>query len=210
MIKLNLLPQYVIEVRRIRVVIIVFLVLLGLEGAIVYQAYADLQLQETWFTKDKDYFAQRADMIKAEKKTRDDLANQAKIYRPYIEFFTRNAIIEYNDKIAFSIEKAANTIGGGLPWFDVLTVTKAGDVTARGQIKGMINFLDYYWKMKDVSFTLVPQARPAPSPAQPTLQDELPIIISGKISDTFPEKPGVPGETPLQPGQLYIPAQSAQ
>jgi len=206
-IKLNLLPQYVIEARRIRVVVILFLVLLGLEGGIIYKAYIDLQAQETWFTNDKNYFTDRTKMIQGKKQERDLWKGKKDIYRPYIDFFTRNAIIQYNEGIAAAIEEAANTVGSGQTWFDSLSVTKDGQATATGHIVGMLNFLDYYFKMKPKGFTLVPQARPAPSYARDkwTLNDELPILVSGKITRTFPAKPTIPGETPVTPDKLYIP-----
>lgn len=210
MIKLNLLPRYVIEVRRIRIVIILFVALLALEGGVVYQAYADMQKQIDWYTKDKDYFTQRATMVKGEKDKRTKLEGDSKVYEPWIKFFRRDAIIKYNDQVATAIEKTANTVSGGpeaRPWFDGLTVKSSGDVSANGRIKGMINFLDYYWKMKEANLTLTPQARPAPSPAQPTLNDELSVAISGKIADAaFPTAPeGIPSEKPKLPGELFNP-----
>jgi len=208
-IKLNLLPSYVIEARRIRTVVILFVVLLALEGGIVYQAYSDMQKQIDWYTKDKEYFAQRTTMVKGEKEKRTKLENESKVYEPYINFFSRDAIITYNNDIATVIEEAANAVSGGpkaQPWFDDLTVKKGGEVSANGRIKGIINFLDYYWKMKEVSFTLTPQARPAPSPAQPTLNDELRVIVSGKIAKSFPTAPTMPPGKPALPGDLYTPA----
>lgn len=206
MIKLNLLPQYVIEVRRIRVVIVLFLVLLVLEAAIIFKAYTDLNLQVAWYTSDMKYFTDRTAMIQQEKSARDALVEEAKIYRPYIDFFTRNAIIKYNDEIAASLAEAANAIGGGKTWFDSLTVAKTGEVAATGHIKGMINFLDYYFVLKAKMFTLIPQAQPARSPAQKdwTIYNELPVQVTGKITKIFPAAPGVPA-TPDTPDKLYVP-----
>ncbi|MHB0938856.1 MAG: hypothetical protein ACYDCO_21975 [Armatimonadota bacterium] len=213
MIKLNLLPSYVLEVRKIRNVIITFLILLALEGGIIYKAYTDLQLQETWFTNDKAYFTKRIEEIKAAKSARDAIKGQAGIYRPYIDFFGRKAIIEYNNAIAATLLDAANAITTGQkekPWFDELVVNKDGAVTAKGKIKGMISFLDYYFKMKESGYTLAPKAQPAASwnRSQWTLYDTLDVEVSGKVSKAFPAKPTPPGEKPIAPKDLYVPYKS--
>lgn len=210
MIKLNLLPSYVLEARKIRNVIIAFFVLLALEGGIIYKAYTDLKLQETWFTTDKNYFTQRTQAIKTAKQARDAIKGQSAIYRPYIEFFGRKAIIEYNNAIAETLLQAANDITSGQkdkPWFDELVVGKDGAVTAKGKIKGMISFLDYYFAMKDKNYTLAPQARPAASwnRSEWTLYDTLDVQLSGKVAKAFPTKPALPGDKPAAPGDLYIP-----
>jgi len=213
-IKLNLLPSYVLEARKIRNVIIAFFVLLALEGGIIYKAYTDLQLQEKWFTSDKVYFSQRTTEIKAAKSARDAIKGQSGIYRPYIEFFGRKAIIEYNNAIAATLLQAANDITSGQkdkPWFDELIVGKDGTVTANGKIKGMISFLDYYFAMKEKSYSLAPQAKPAASwnRSQWTLYDTLDVALTGKVSKTFPTKPALPGDKPVAPGELYVPYKAA-
>ena len=206
MIKLNLLPQYVVEARRIRTVIVIFLVLLGLEAGVVYQAFTDLRKREVWFNMDKNYFTQRTTKIAGVKMTRDNLKGQSAVYRPYIDFFTRNAIMQYNDAIATSLEEVARTIGGGRAWFNTLTVNKDGSVLVTGQIRGLLNFLDYYYRMKDVGYAIVPAAQPASSPSNPTLNQLVPINMAGTVQSKLPDKPAAPGEAPVTPDKLYIPA----
>lgn len=203
MIKLNLLPSYVLEARKIRNVIIAFLVLLALEGGVIYKAYIDLQAQEKWFTQDKEYFTKRIAEIKAVKAERDKIKGQKDIYRPYLDFFGRKAIIEYNDAIASALLQAASDITSNQqekPWFDSLTVKKDGSVEAKGKIKGMISFLDYYFAMKEKNYALVPKAKPAASwnRSQWTLGDTLDVELTGKAK-ALPDKPKAPSEavTPL-------------
>jgi len=206
-IKLNLLPSYVLEVRKIRNVIVAFLILLALEGGVIYKAYIDLQAQEKWFTEDKPYFTKRIAEIKAVKSERDKIKGQVGVYRPYIEFFGRDAIIKYNDAIAASLLQAANDITSNQqdkPWFDALTVKKDGTVEAKGKINGMISFLDYYFAMKEKSYTLVPKAQPAASwnRSQWTLSATLDVEVTGKVAKPIPDKPKLPGEAPVTPGDL--------
>ena len=196
MIKLNLLPSYVLEVKRIQMVIVIFLVLLALEGGVVFKAYIDLQAQEAWFQKDKAYFEQRTAMIQKEKATTKALQDQTGVYDPYIKFFTRGDVIAYNEAIAATIEEAATTVGGSKAWYSDMTIT-GSDVKVNGRIKGLMNFLNYYFQMKKKNFAIVPAAKTATSPDKPTLDQEVPLVTSGKISKSVPEPPKSP-ETPSE------------
>ena len=212
MIKLNLLPQYVLEIRRIRVVVIAFLVLLALEAAVVYQAYSDLRKQEAWFQADKEYFTARTKKINDAVGVAKQYEDKSKIYDPYNAFFTRDAVFQYNEQIANAIEESARTIGGDKAWFNDMTVNKDGTVVVHGQITGLMNFLEYYFKMKDKGFSVTPAALPAPSPAEPTMGQEVTIAMAGNITSTLPEMPPVPtvaSQPPVLPDKLYIPAGAA-
>lgn len=193
MIKLNLLPSYVLEAKRIRNVIVIFVVLLLLEGGIVFQAYLDLTAQEAWFPKDQKYFEERTAMIQKEKATTKALQDKVNVYDPYIKFFTRGEVITYNNTIATSIEEAAKAVGGSKAWFSTMTI-KGKDVTVNGRIKGLMNFLNYYFAMKTKGFKITPAAKTAASPDRPTLNQEVPLAMTGSITTSLPDPPKAPGD----------------
>ena len=209
MIKLNLLPQYVAEARRIWIVIITFLVLFAFVGGGTYLGYTGLVAQEGWFGKDQKYFEERTEMIKKEKQATDALKSKAGIYDPYIKFFSREEVLEHNKSIAETLDEAAKTIVGDPmatpPWFNTMTVSKEGEVEVEGQIRGLMNFLDYYFKMKDKSFAIAPAAIPAPSPNRPTMEQLVALKVTGTLTKKFAAPPTAPGEV-LTPENLYTPA----
>lgn len=202
MIKLNLLPQYVIEVRRIRTVVIAFLVLLAVEGGIVYKAYLDLNAQIAWFKQDQQYFTARTAEIKAAKAEAEGIKGKTGVYAPYIAFFTRAAIVQYNDGVAKSLEDVSLDITGGKAWFNNFSLKKTGEVTINGQIDGLMNFLDYYFKMKDKNYTITAAALPAASPSKPTMTQQVPIAMAGKVKNAIPAEPTPTGEKPVPPSDL--------
>ncbi len=209
MIKLNLLPSYVIEKRRIRTVIVVFLILIGVEAGVVFKAYADLQAVEKWFKDDAPYFTKRADMINAEKTKATTWETQAKVYEPYISFFTRGAVIDYTNGIATSLAEAGKLVGGGKAWFDKLTIT-GNAVEYEGHIKGLMEFVNFYFKAKASTppLTVEPLAIPAPSPSQPTMNQEVVLKVKGTVTAGLPAAPGPVGEA-AETNLLYHSASGA-
>ena len=118
MIKLNLLPQYVIEFRRIKVLVIFFVIILALEGGVVIKAYLDLKNQAAWFTKDKSYFDTRKAMIDKEVAEAGEWKKNSTAYTSYIDFFSRGAVVDYNSKLVKTLQEAASQVGGGRQaWF---------------------------------------------------------------------------------------------
>lgn len=211
MIKLNLLPQYVIEFRRIRVLIIVFVAVLLLEGTVVYTAYTDLQKQAKWFTDDKGYFTARKSMIDGEKSKADELNTKSASYQPYIDFFTRGPVVKYNEGIVTSLQEVAKMVGGGPAWFDDLTLADT-NVTMNGKIKGLMNFVNFYFKMSDTGMKVTPAAHPAPSADASTVKNTMaqvvPLVVVGTIKTALP-KPPAPPDKAMTPSELYIPATAA-
>ena len=210
MIKLNLLPQYIIEFRRIRTVILVFVITLAIEGGVVFKVYSDLQAQEVWFTKDKAYYDTRTTMINGEKSKADAIAGKAGKYASYIEYFTRKPAVDNANGIAKVLEEAAQKLGKtSASWFDEITIDK-GTVSANGNINGLMNFVNFYFKMKKASFTVTPAAQPAPTPADAkvTMAQTVPLTISGTVS-AMPTAPAPPEATPSIPADLYKPAGAA-
>lgn len=202
MIKLNLLPSYVIEARRIRTVIVVFIVLLGIEGGLIFKAYTDMQAQEAWFKADKEYYVKRKQTIDASVAAATAWKGNSGAYATYNSFFTRDAVIEYNNKIALCLEEAAELVGGGKAWFTSLNISK-DELTVTGKINGLMNFVNYYFRMSDAGLLVVPAAQPAASPNKPTLGQQVPLSISGKLKkNAVPEPPGLP-DTPELPSDLY-------
>lgn len=210
MIKLNLLPQYVIEYRRIRLLIIVFVVALVFEGGIVFKAYTDLKAQAAWFVNDKSYYDTRQKKIADAKAKADAAEAKQNSYKPYNDFFQRDAVLKYNHQMVACLQEVAGLVGGQpAAWFDDLTLDKSS-VTMHGKIKGLMNFVNFYFKMKDTGMKLEPAAQPASSPKSPTLNQEVALQVSGSIKSALPDKPPLPqGETPKTPGDLYIPYKGA-
>jgi hypothetical protein len=158
MIKLNLLPAYVIEVRRIRVTVIVFVILLALEGGVVFKANADLQAQEKWFGDDKTYYVGRKATIEKAKTEADAVEAKSKAYTALIDFFKRGAVQEYNTKLAASMQEVAAAIGPhSTSWYNEILLEK-NSFTLTGHVKGLMNFVSLYFKMKDAGLTITPRA----------------------------------------------------
>lgn len=203
MIKLNLLPAYVLEKGRIRNTIIVFVVLIALEVGVVFKVMTDLQAQEKWFVADKPYYTDRVAIIAAEKADAAAIASKSGVYDPYVQFFSRRDIQAYNDGIAKVMTEAANTVGGTSAWFDNLTI-EDNKIQCNGQITGLMNFVNYYFRMKDTGLTVAPAAKPATSPYAPTMNQTVELDISGSLKTSMPKAPAAPaGET--LPDKLYAP-----
>jgi len=205
-IKLNLLPQYVIEFRRIKLLVIFFVIILALEGGVVGKAYLDLKLQAKWFTDDKPYFEGRKAEITKETAEASTWQGNSTKYIPYLEFFQRGGVEEYNLKIVKVLSEAATQVSGGHnAWFTEMIIN-GSNVEYRGQIKGLMNFLEFYFHMEDLKLTVKPGGTPAASPAPKdnTLNVTIPLEVTGALPAALPSKPSPP-ETAKTYTDLYNP-----
>ncbi len=209
MIKLNLLPQYVIEFRRIKVLVVCFVVILALEGGVVIKAYLDLKQQAAWFTGDKEYFDNRKDMISKVVTEASTWKDNSTKYDTYNTFFPRAGVNAYNSAIVLTMQEAASGIGGARQaYFTDMVIHDGTKVDYRGKIKGLMNFLEFYFHMEDQSFTVTPGANPARPAASPaardcTLNDSIDLIVSGSVKDGLPTAPKLDGTSSWE--ALYQP-----
>lgn len=186
MIKLNLLPQYVLERQRIQYAVITFIVLLGAEIGTISIAYGHLKAQEQWFIEKKPAYDNRLTKIKAEETKATDLAAKAIVYDPYITFFRGGAVKDYNAKMVDAMREAAGKVTGGGAWYDSLEIEKK-DVKLTGKINGLMNFVSYYFKLKDVGFNVEPQAEITGG-----LKQQVALQVTGSITTEIPAAPTPP------------------
>ncbi len=206
MIRINLLPQYIIEIRRVRALIIIFVVILLLEGGIVYKAYTGLQAQAAWFNNDKKDFVTRKATIDQEISTASTMETKSHTYEPYLSFFKRDSVIDYNQKIVNSLTEAGKMVSGGHGWFTNMTISGGNNVTYTGKINGLMNFLEFYFLMEDAHFDVAPAAQPAPSPDAPTmLSKDIDLTVTGTLQNKLPDLPALP-DAVKTPNDLYIPS----
>ena len=180
MIKLNLLPPYVPERPKIRTVIVTFIILLALQGGVVFKFYLDLQAIEKWFPTDSQYYDARKAVIDAEGAKAVEIAGKADAYTTVVGFFNRTAAQEYTTKLATTLTEATAKIGvtQGV-WYKDMTIDSTGALKLNnGDIKGLMNFVEYYFKMKDAGFTIQPAAQPYPAP----LDQHIALNITGTVS----------------------------
>ena len=214
MIKLNLLPTYVNEVRRIGIVIIIFLIFVVLELLVIFKAYIDLQAQEAWFTHDKDYYTNRAADIAKEKSAADDLKGKVNSWDSYTTFFSRKDTVDHAEAIAKSLAEVGQVLGSSgrsEVWYDNYTL-KDTAVTAEGHINGLMNFVDFYFNSKDSGLTVEPGAKPTPSPSpadvKMTAEQPIKLKITASIKTAVPKAPQPP-ETAITVKEFCVPGTKA-
>lgn len=202
MIKLNLLPGYVHEKGRIRLSIVVFLIVVGIEVGLIFWAKMGYEAQAKWFDSDKPYFTDRVAMITKEIDGTKTLNAPSLKYDALIAFFRGEKIIEYNKAVVETMAEVPSKLRGANAWFDTLNI-KGKTVTMDGHVKGITNFVDFYFKMKGNGFTITPTGKtPMPWPANPRTQ-----VMDVKISTELTA--GIPAETEKAPegtqpwGALY-------
>ncbi|HEX2951953.1 MAG TPA: hypothetical protein VHV83_20655 [Armatimonadota bacterium] len=207
MIKINLLPPYVYEARRIKITIVVFVALFLLLGGGVLGYQSGLKQQESWYGSDKT----RCDNYK---KTLDDYSAQADTlqtksvaYDPFNQVFADLGPIKaYNTQLANVFIEAAQKIGGSGSWYTKLEIQSDGTMNAEGKINGSMRFLSYYFRLKDEGFTLQPAVEPFPAKK---MSQQVSLKVSGKVS-ALPTPPALPtGASPNPWKDLYKDASSA-
>ena len=204
MIKLNLLPQYIIELRRIRVIAVLFVVLLVIECAVVFKAYVDLQAQTRWF-KYTQYFTDRQATIAKAKAAADDLDGKSQKYDPYIKFFTRGAVVDYNKQIVDALQEAGSKVGGDKnAWFSDFQISSKGNITYNGNITGLMNFLEFYFRMEDNGLQITPKAKPATQAGMSVMNQPIPLTVTGALKNALPSPP-TPPEAAKSWLNLFVP-----
>ncbi len=192
MIKLNLLPGYVHEKGRIRLSIIVFLIVVGIEVGLIFWAKMGYEAQAKWFDVDKQYYTERTKMINTEIEGTKSLNGPSTKYATLIEFFRGAKIVEYNKALVETMSEVPGKLRGANAWFDKMTIT-GKKVTLPGHVKGITNFVDFYFKMKGAGFTVTPTGKtPMPWPANPRTQ-VMDVELSTELAA------GIPAETEKAP-----------
>lgn len=201
MIKINLLPSYVHEARRIKMTIAIFVALFIIEGGIVFGWQSGLQKQADWYVQDQqrceagkvalDKYAADATALQAEVGTYDEWINTFADLQPFKD---------YNEKLAQSMIEVGAKLGGKRAWFTQITIQPDGAVQATGKIKGSMNFLSYYFSLKDEGFDLAPAVQPydPSSKISPEKQmaQEIAVDAQGKVTP-LPPVPTLPnGSSP--------------
>ncbi|MHB9024483.1 MAG: hypothetical protein ACYC7E_09945, partial [Armatimonadota bacterium] len=204
MIKLNLLPPYVLEKRRIIMWIWIFLVLIGAESGILFKVYLDYKAQEDWFRSDKSYYEQRKSTIDKAKSDADAISTKVSPYTGYNDFFTRGQTVQYVQELAKAMAEPTTVLSSSPDlWYDNLTIDGKG-VSTTGTIRGLMNFVNYYFKLKDAGYTVEPRAKPFPAPM--TTQ-KVPLVVTGMNKTELPKPPAPPAA--VKWGDLYLEAGKA-
>lgn len=192
MIKLNLLPRYLLEIRRLKIMSVIFGIIFAAVCGVILKAHADLKSQAAWFAKDKLYYQSYKREIETAKAAADAISVNAAIYPEFNKFFTRGPAQDHADAIAERIVEAVNAVSGQKAWFTTMRIEKS-DVTLTGEIQGLMNFVNYYFHLKGNNFSVAPAAQPYP--ASPVNQ-VISLNVTGKLSAPLPEPKGPPSSTP--------------
>ncbi|MHB9132500.1 MAG: hypothetical protein ACYDBB_15625 [Armatimonadota bacterium] len=208
MIKLNLLPSYIHENRRAWIVLVIFVVLLMLQGGVFFKAYMDLQAREKWYTKEGgpgiNYFQGRVTLINEAKTKADGIGTKAEAYTKYTTFFTRGEVLKYNYSIADAMAEVANSLGTTKgAWYEKITITPDKKFTADGRIRGLMNFVNYYFKIKKMGgeWKLTPMALPYAKKFD-AMNQKIELKVAGSYTTEI-LKPPTPPETDEPYDQLY-------
>lgn len=192
MIKLNLLPGYVHEKGKIRTSIIVFLVIVCIEVGVIFWAKQGYEAQTSWFTKDKQYYTDRVTEINDGIKGTDQFTAPSTAYDELVPFFKRESCTAYTEKLLKVMSDVPNKLKNVDGWYDDLTI-KDDELTMPGHLKGIMNFVSFYFDMKDKGFTIAPsdETIPKPFPAKPNTQ-EMRFTLTVKLDDKIPAKVAPP------------------
>lgn len=200
MIRINLLPPYVHEAQRIKKTIIVFVVLFILLAGIVFKWQADLKGQQAWFADSAKTFATQK--TKLDKYVADVGLWKGKTekYNPWISFFERTPVKDYNQQVTKTMVEVAEKLAGNGAWFSTVTIQGDGNFTASGEIRGSMQFLSYYFRIRDIGGKL----EPAVQPIAKDVRGLIPLAVSWQAT-AFPNQPAPPG-TGGTPDTVYKPA----
>lgn len=188
MIKVNLLPSYIAEFRRMKILAVVFAVLFIIEGGLAMGWSNGRKAQTEWMNTDKARLDAMAGQYKSYQGDADKLKSNSEAYSSYIKFFYGlGPMKDYNaEMVDKTFTEAAQKIGGDGTAYHDFTVKATGDLEATGRMKGSLQFLNYYFRMKDQSFTLDPAVQVGP------LTQTVKLHVVGKVSP-LPTPPSVPG-----------------
>lgn len=200
MIKVNLLPKYYGEGRRITITIIVCVVILLIEAVPVLKVPADYKLWTDWFAGEKSFYPTY------QKKAEDEIAvtekwkGDAGTYTTLLEAFSRNKTQEYNNDVVKVLIDVASRVGGRGAWFDEMTV-QDDKVVMKGQIKGLMNFVNYYLRLSKDGLSLEPTAELIPNAMDRQI---IAVNLSGTLKKSMPTQPSFTFVS-VEYNKLYVP-----
>jgi hypothetical protein len=199
-IKLNLLPPYINERRRMLMAIVVFVVLLLPLAFVIFELQSGWQQQEAWYNTEAQNYTTYTSSVSTYQKGADDVKSAAGQYKDWITTFGDLAPSRaYCQKTAQSLIEAGNLVSGGGSWMDQMEVFSDGTVKTKGKIKGTMQFLAYYFRLKDKGCTLDPAVQPAP---MQKMTDTVPLVVSGKVT-ALPSAITLPGSGKNNWSDLY-------
>jgi hypothetical protein len=186
MIKLNLLPGYVHEKGRIQASIAIFLIVVGLEVGVILWAKQGYEAQAKWFATDKTYYTERTTMIDSAITASKSLAEPSKKYETLVTFFKRGPVVDNMKLYTSAMAAVPQKLGSTGAWFEDMNISKK-EVTLTGKVKGIMNFVDFYFMLKGKGFTVKPgDPGPMPWPKNPRIQ-EIPITLTCTLDAEVPE-----------------------
>ncbi len=192
MIKINLLPPWIHEPKRIIILTIISLVIGGMGAGVLNAAKNDLLGPVDAYYKEIAAFGKQEALCKEQATIASTWQGDATKYDEYVKFFSGAGVKAYNNSIADVLEEVATKIGTypGAYYQSVTIADKS--VTLNGKIKGLMNFANYYFKMKAAGMKLTPNAKPYAT----SLDQEIALATSGSITKTVLPAPTPPTGTP--------------
>ncbi len=200
MIKVNLLPKYYGEGKRILITIIVCVVILMIEAVPVLKVPADYKVWTDWFAPEKGFYGTYVSDAQAEIDITDKWKNEAGTYKKFISSMSRDATQKYNNGIVESLKDVSDRVGGGGAYFDDMTI-EGSNVKMTGKIKGLMNFVNYYFKLSKNDLKLEPMAEPYPESMDKQI---IAVDVSGTLKKAMPTQPAFDFTTEDY-GKLYVP-----
>lgn len=193
-IKLNLLPAYINEPRKMIVATIVFVLVLGALAGLLFGVTKGMDEQVAWFKLDSSRCTNFNTAVTNYQAEADKLKQYAAKYTPYLDYFADRKVAKARcEEIVTGLSAAANAI---VPpkfpgYFEALTVDPAsGTVHGVGKIKGAMNLLNYYFYVRDEQMTVAPQ--PLPKDATMINLDVTGTVANAKIAEP-PSPPAATG-----------------
>jgi hypothetical protein len=200
MIKVNLLPKYYGEGRRIMLTIIVGVVILLIEAIPVVKMPADYKLWTDWFAGEKKFYQDYGTKADAEVAVTEKWKTDATTYTKFLGSFSRGETQKYNNTIVQALNDIASRVGGGGAYFDEMTL-QDDKVVMQGQIKGLMNFVNYYFKLSKNELLLQPMARPYPTSMDRQI---IAVNVIGTLKKPMPVQPAF-DFTAEDYDKLYVP-----
>jgi len=206
-IKLNLLPSHIFERRRIYITIAVSLALIALEWLVILKFKADVQAQQEWYTNDTSRVKDYQSKLDAYTTEETGFKNYPAVYSKWIDTFgTLQPFKDYTNQIAVTLAEAARKIGGGGAWFDDMTIDNDGKLSADGHIKGSMQFLNYYFRIRDLQ---ADQKTMTPAVSVDGNKNGGPITVTiawPSAATAFPVPPSLPDSTRSLYSGVFQPA----
>lgn len=192
MIKINLLPPWIHEPKRIIILTVICLVIGGTGAGVLNAAKNDLLGPVDAYYKDIAAYGKQQKLCEEQATIANTWQTDSTQYDAYVKFFSGAGVKAYNNSIADVLEEVATKIGtypGA--YYQSVTISDKS-VTLSGKIKGLMNFANYYFKMKAAGMKLTPNAKPYAT----SLDQEIALATSGSITKSVATAPTPPTGTP--------------